>query len=90
MWHRLKKYKVIDMNILESLKGKKMMVKTDMGIPVELEIKEIKESHHSEDIGPSTKENDWYPEQRTWTTFDVIFTNGSRKSFQSLSELNVL
>jgi len=77
------------MNILELLKGKKMMVQTDMGVMVELEVKEVKEEHHSRDIGPSTRENDWWPPQETWTTYDVTFTNGSRKSFQSLSEISV-
>lgn len=78
------------MNLLDLLKGKKIKVMTDMKVPVEMEIKEIKEEHHSEDIGPSNWENDWWPEQRTWTTYEVTFTNGVKKSFSSLHDIEIV
>lgn len=77
------------MDVLELLKGRKMMVETDMRVIVEMEIHEVKQENHSEDIGPSTRENDWWPEQRTWTTYIVTFTNGARKTYSSLSEIKV-
>lgn len=67
-----------------------MMVNTNLNVMVELEIKEIKEIHHSEDIGQSTKENDWWPDQRQWTSFNVTFTNGNIMSFGSLNEINLV
>lgn len=78
------------MKILDTLVGRKVKVKTDMQVSVELTIKSIEENHNSQDIGPSTRENDWWPEQRTWTTFDVKFTNGSHKSFSSLSDIDIV
>lgn len=63
---------------------------TDMKVEVELVIDSVKESHHSEDAGPSTRENDWWPPQREWTTIDVTFTNGVKKSYESLSQLKLV
>lgn len=78
------------MKPLDLLKGKKIMVMTDVKVPVEMEIKEIKEEHHSEDIGESNAGNDWWPEQRTWTTYKVIFTNGVSKSFSNLNDIEII
>jgi hypothetical protein len=77
------------MQILDLLKGKKMKVETDMGVKVELIIKEVKEEHHSEDLEPATPENDWWPNSRDWTTFQVFFTNGRSKTYSSLSEIKI-
>ncbi len=77
------------MNVLELLKGKKMMVMTDMKVEVELEIKKVEDNHHSQDLEESTAANDWWPQQRTWTTWTVYFTNGAQKAFDSLDRINV-
>lgn len=77
------------LTVLDLLKGKKMMVETDMKVMVELEIKEVVEDRQSRDLEPSTRENDWYPAQETWTNFIVRFTNGASKTFRSLSEIKV-
>jgi hypothetical protein len=77
------------MNILELLKGKKMMVETDMKVFVELEISEVIEDNHSVDLEPSTRENDWWPATRDWKTYRVKFTNGALKEYNSLEEINV-
>ncbi len=78
------------MNVLDLLKGKKMSIMTDMKVLVELEIKEVKEEHHSQDIGPSNASNDWWPETRDWTTYTVYFTNGSNKTFGSLDSIKII
>lgn len=52
------------MNLLELLKGKEMMVETDMKVPVKLTIKEVKWNSHSVDLEPATRENDWWPASR--------------------------
>lgn len=75
------------MNIYDLLKGKKVMVETDMKTMVELEIKEVTENRHSQDLEPATSANDWWPKSRDWTTYTVKFTNGAVKEYQSLEEL---
>lgn len=78
------------MDVLELLKGKKMSVMTDMKVEVELTIKEVKENHHSQEIGESNAANDWWPETRNWTTYTVKFTNGASKSYDSLGEIKIM
>lgn len=78
------------MTLLDLLKGKKMSVMTDMNVEVELIIESVNEENHSQDIGPSNAANDWWPEQITWTTYTVKFTNGAKKVFSSLSEIKVI
>ena len=78
------------MKILDLLKGKKIKVMTDLKVEVTLEIKEVKEQPHSVDVGPSNRENDWWPPTRDWVTFDVTFTNGVTKSYSSLGEINII
>lgn len=78
------------MNILDAVIGKKIKVKTDVGTEAILEIKEIKLNHHSQDIGPSTSENDWWPPAREWDTFTVHFTNGHKKEYDSLKSIDIL
>lgn len=75
------------MNIFELLKGKKMIVETDMGVNVELEIKEVTCEHHSVETGPSTRENDWWPPTREWDTYKVTFTNGKHKEYSSIENI---
>ena len=78
------------MNVLDLLKGKTMSVMTDMKVLVELEIKEVKVEHHSQEIGESNAGNDWWPETRDWTTYTVYFTNGATKKFDSLQSIKIV
>ena len=77
------------MDVLELLKGKKMLVMTDMKVEVELIIKKVESEHHSRDLEPSTAANDWWPASENWTTYTVYFTNGANKKFSSLSEIKI-
>lgn len=77
------------MDLLELAKGKKIIVKTDVGVDVELEIKEIKTNNHSQDLEESTAANDWWPAQRTWKTYTVYFTNGHSKTYDSISQIKI-
>ncbi len=77
------------MNLTDLLKGKLVKIMTDAKVEVELEIKEAKEEKHSQNLTKPTRENDWWPQTRDWTTIDVIFTNGFRKSYKSLSEIQL-
>lgn len=76
--------------ILDLMVGKEMMVDTDMKIPVKLKIHEIKEHHHSRQIGESNAANDWWPETQDWVTYLVTYTNGASKEFSNLSEIKIL
>jgi hypothetical protein len=46
------------MKITDLLKGKKVNIMTDAKVVVQLEIESAIEKHHSQDTGPSTREND--------------------------------
>jgi len=78
------------MDILELLVGKKMKVMTDLKVEVELEIKEVEVKHHSREITPSTRENDWWGESQTWNTYLVKFTNGATKTFDNITDIKVI
>lgn len=78
------------MNIFELLKGKKVSIMTDLKVKVDLIIESVEERHHSEDVGPSNAENDWWPHQREWTTYEVKFTTGAKRSFNSLTEIDLV
>lgn len=77
------------MKILELLKGKKMSVKTDVGVNVELEIKSVEEKFNSINVEPSDASNDWWPAQKTWTNYIINFTNGYSKTYSSLNEIEI-
>lgn len=77
------------MKLTELLKGKKVNYMTDAKVVVQLEIKEAKEERHSRDLAPATRENDWWPPSEDWTTIEIEFTNGFRKSYRSLSEIEL-
>ena len=78
------------MNLTDLLKGKLVKIMTDAKVEVELEIKEVKEERHSRDLEPATRANDWWPKSENWTTIDVVFTNGFRKSYRTLNEIKLV
>lgn len=78
------------MKLTDLLKGKKVNYMTDAKVVVQLEIKDAKEERHSRDLAPATRENDWWPPSEDWTTIEVEFTNGFRKSYRSLSEIELV
>ena len=61
----------------KSLIGKKLRHKNRYGRMVELEIEDIKTTHHSEELEPATRENDWWPASRDWTETKIYFVDGS-------------
>jgi len=77
------------MDLSELLKGRKVRVMTDVKVEVELEISEVIESKHSRDLEEATRENDYWPKSQDWTTIDVKFTNGYKKSYQNFSEIKL-
>lgn len=77
------------MNLTDLLKGKIVDVDTNVGVVVQLEIESVEEKHNSRDLEPSTQANDWWPKQKTWTTFIVKFTNKHTQTYHSLSEIKL-
>lgn len=78
------------MKIGDLLKGKVVKIMTDALVEVELEIESAKEENYSRDLEPATRENDWWPKSRDWSTIEVTFVNGYRKSYRNLSEIKVI
>lgn len=78
------------MNIENLIKGKKVRIMTDAKVQVELEVKTVEEKRHSRDLEPATRENDWWPASEDWTTYEVEFTNGFRKSYRNLSDIDLV
>lgn len=78
------------MKILELLKGKKVNVMTDAKVVVQLEVVTAEEKPHSEDLEPSSEKNDYWPKSRDWTTIEVTFTNGFRKTYKSVNDIELV
>jgi hypothetical protein len=78
------------MKVTDLLKGRKINYMTDAKVVVQLEIKEAREEHHSVDLAPATRKNDWWPPSKEWTTIEVEFTNGFELSFNSISEIELI
>jgi len=77
------------MKLNDLLKGKFVDVMTDARVVVSLQIENIEEKSHSEDLEPPSISNDFYPPSRDWTTIEILFTNGFKKSYRSLTEINL-
>ena len=78
------------MNIFDLLKGKKVLVTTNVGVDVELIIKEIREDCHSQELEDPSPSNDWWPKTRDWKTYTVFFTNGYIQKYNSLGNIHFL
>jgi hypothetical protein len=61
----------------KALIGKKLRHRNQYGRTVVLEIEDIKTTHHSEELEPATRENDWWPASRDWTETKIYFVDGS-------------
>lgn len=78
------------MTVLDLLKGRKVVVMTDAKVEVELVIDSVKVEHHYEQTGPSTRENDWWPDANEWDEYNVKFTNGFKKSYRNISDIKLV
>lgn len=78
------------MNVLDLLRGQMISVKTDVGTEVLLEIAKVERNHHCQQTGPSNRENDWWPDAREWDTYIVHFTNGHKKEYESIEQINII
>jgi hypothetical protein len=75
--------------IFDLMVGRKMLVKTDMKVDVELEIKEVKHETSTRQITPDTAANDWWGESETTHSYVVHVTNGSSKRFNNLEDIKL-
>lgn len=78
------------MKALDLLKGKAMMVLTNVGVKVELTIDRVVEERKSQDLEPATKENDYYPSSFQYADYTVHFTNGHKESYRYISEIVII
>ena len=78
------------MKITELLIGKKVKIMTDAKVEVNLEIKSAKFKSHSRELEPATRKNDWWPKTQDWTTLDIEFTNGFKKSYDNIEQINLI
>lgn len=78
------------MTILDLLKGKTVNVMTDAKVVVQLVIESVTENKHWEELEPATRENDWWPTSREWTTVSVKFTNGFTKTYDSIKYIDIV
>ena len=78
------------MTLTDLLKGKVVNYMTDAKVVVQLEIKSVEEKSHSRDLEPATAANDWWPAQETWTSIEVEFTNGFKKKYDSISQIDLV
>lgn len=78
------------MNILDLLKGKEVIIKTDALVDVKLIIDNVEQLNRSVDLEPATQANDWWPASRDWVEYKVKFTNGYSKIYHSLNEMNII
>jgi len=77
------------MDILELLVGKKVDVKTDMKVVVELEIKKVTHNVDIIQITPDTPENDWWGETKNRHSYTVEFTNGAKKTYDNIEQIKI-
>lgn len=78
------------MKVLDLLIGKSVNIMTDALVEVQLEIKKVEEKKHSEDLEKPSRKNDWWPQSKDWTTYEVTFTNGFVKNYNNLTEINLI
>jgi len=78
------------MTLNDLLKGKTVRVMTDAKVYVPLEIKSVEEKITVRELEPATRENDWWPKSESNRSLQVVFTNGFTKSYNSLSEIEIL
>jgi hypothetical protein len=72
-----------------SLIGKKLKHRNRYGREVELIVESIKIEHHSVQITPDTRENDWWGESRDWDNFRITFVDGSSEEFSMGTEFEI-
>lgn len=81
------------MNILDLMKGRVVLVNTDMKVEVELIIQEVVEntSSWSRETEPATIENGWWPSEihGSSTEYVVKFTNGVTKRYGRIGDIKL-
>lgn len=76
------------LTIPDLLEGKDMLVISDVG-EIRLTVKKVEFRTHTVELGPSTRENDWWAPSYDVETIVITFTNGFAKNFNSWSEIKV-
>jgi hypothetical protein len=74
------------LSLPQLLEGCDVIVKTEVG-DVRVTIKKVEIKTRTVEIGPSTPQNDWYPPMYSLEYYELTFTNGKIKQFDSLQDL---
>jgi hypothetical protein len=72
------------------LVGKKVEHRNQHYRTVTLEVEDVKNKHHHNQITPDTRENDWWGESCDWDTIEICFVDGSTVEFNLNSEITVI
>lgn len=78
------------MKLLELLVGKTIMVMTDVGVAVPLVVASIEECKTSVNLEPPSPANDWWPMSEDIITYVIVFTNGVKKTYNSINAIEIL
>lgn len=78
------------MKLLELLVGKTIMVMTDVGVAVPLVVASIEECKTSVDLERPSQSNDFWPPTKDIITYVVVFTNGVKKTYDSINAIEIL
>lgn len=73
-----------------ALVGKKVEHRNVHYRTVCLEVESVTLKNHSKVITPDTKENDWYGESVSWSTFLITFTDGSSIEIDPGTEIKIV
>lgn len=76
------------MDIMELLKGRKINYLTEALVPVRLEIREVRRLISFRPLEVASKENDWWPRTETLESIEIEFTNGFKRKYKSLFEID--
>lgn len=82
---------VTQLSLLKSsLVGKKIKHKNQYNREVILEVEDVKIEHGSRELEPATRENDWWPQEESWTHHYLCFVDGSKIRFEPATTLVIV
>ena len=83
--------KITSISLLKQLLlGKSIKHYNSHSREVVLEVEDVSRKHHSTQITPDTKENDWYGQSADWDTIKITFVDGSNIEVGLDTELKIV
>lgn len=78
------------MDLTNLFKGKKVTYLTDAKVEVLLQIDTVEEKVEEKAIESPSPSNDWWPETKIVKFYEVCFTTGFKKNYNSIGEMNIV